>query len=299
MFYATKITVLDLSPFGKDKELMPESSSSDVAAHYSHGDLEEGFRRALAELGFDGQSPSPVDLAPVDEFHIGGLDATLKLADRLNILAGQRWLDVGAGVGGPARAIAQQKSCHITGIDLVGDFVRVAETLNRVTKLTDAVEMHCGSALDMPFQADSFDGGYMLHVGMNIADKAALFREVARVLKPGAAFGVYDVMRVGTADISYPVPWASHARISFLAKPEEYRLALKAAGLNVVAEHERTAEALAFFERMAEESKGKLPRSLGAHVVMGKTAPEKIGNLRAGLSGGAVTPVEIITRKAM
>lgn len=276
---------------------MSDSRDMDISAHYSHAGLKESFRAALAELRFTGRIPSPSDLAPIDEFHIGGLAATTELADKLKIRAGQRWLDVGAGVGGPARVIAQQKGCKVTGIDLVSDFVEIAGMLNRGTEMTAAVDLRCGSALDMPFEAVSFDGGYMLHVAMNIDDKAALFGEVARVLKPGVIFAVYDVMRVGEAELAYPVPWASHAGISFLAKPEEYRAALEAAGLVVVEEQSRLTEALEFFRRMADESNGKLPRSLGAHVVMGETAPVKIGNLRAGLSAGAVAPVEIIARK--
>src|SRR6266436_4746410 len=123
--------------------------------------------------------------------------------------AGLRVLDVGSGIGGPARYFAAEHGCRVTGIDLTEEFVRVARSLTARTKLDGLVEFRQGSALEMPFERESFDRAYMIHVGMNIADKAGIFREVRRVLKAGGLFTVFDIVRAKDGAMQYPVPWAA------------------------------------------------------------------------------------------
>jgi SAM-dependent methyltransferase len=150
----------------------------------------------------------------------------------------------------------------------------------------------------MPFDDMSFDGAYMLHVGMNIEDKEKLASEVARVLRPGSSFGIYDVMRTGPGDLSYPVPWASTADLSAVAEPELYRKALQDAGFTVVAERNRRDFALAFFaELRAKTAASGGPPALGLHVLMGKSTPEKVGNMIDNISNGHIAPIELIARK--
>ena len=167
-----------------------------VARHYAHGSLEETILNALAAAGKDVSHLTPKDLAPVDEFHIGGRQATIAFAEQFCPRSGMRLLDVGCGLGGAARYFAHEHGCRVTGIDLSDEYVNVANALAARVGLDERVSCELGSALALPFEPGSFDGAYMFHVGMNIENKAKLFAEVRRVLAPSGLFGIYDVMRI-------------------------------------------------------------------------------------------------------
>jgi ubiquinone/menaquinone biosynthesis C-methylase UbiE len=272
------------------------SFESQVAAHYTHGTLEPAIFEALRQVGIDGATVTPEQLAPVDEFHIGGRQATIDFATQLGVKPGMHLLDIGCGIGGASRYFAQTHGCRVSGIDLTAEFVMVAAALVRYLGLANAVDYRHGSALALPFAPHSFDGAYMLHVGMNIADKAQLCAEVRRVLRPGGFFGIYDVMRTGVGEITYPVPWASVADTSFVEAPHTYKRLLNAAGFTVVAERERRAFAFAFFQQMRARLAAQGPSPLGLHILMGTNASEKVANMVANIVTGKIAPVEIIAR---
>jgi ubiquinone/menaquinone biosynthesis C-methylase UbiE len=273
---------------------MPEET--DVAAHYARDGLETAILAGLRAAGRDPEHLALADLAPVDEFHIGGREATEALAGQLDLRPGQALLDIGSGLGGATRHFAQAHGCRAWGVDLTADFVAVATGLAQRVGLRDQVRYIEGSALALPFPAETFDAATLLHVGMNIADKPALFAEARRVLKPGAVFGIYDVMRTGDGEPAYPVPWATAAAGSALATPDAYRRALAGAGFTVTAERNRRDFAIEFFRRqrawMAEH--GQPP--LGLHLVMGPEAGRKIAHLATAIEAGVVAPVEMICR---
>jgi SAM-dependent methyltransferase len=275
-----------------------DTTETDVSRHYTHGGLEAAIRDGLAALGKDPAGLRPADLAPVDEFHIGGREATERLAQSLGLKPGMRLLDIGSGIGGAARYFAADHGAEVVGIDLTDEYVQVASTLAAWVGLSKQVTFRQASALALPFEAASFEAATMLHVGMNIADKAALFAEAARVLAPGGQIGVYDVMRVGDGPLVYPVPWAADEAASFLAPPEAYRDALAAAGLEVFAQESRRDFAVAFFERMRARLGGKDgPPPLGLHILMGADASAKVGNMIRNVEAGLMAPVQIVARK--
>jgi ubiquinone/menaquinone biosynthesis C-methylase UbiE len=160
---------------------MPKETN--VAAHYARDGLEAAILAGLRAAGLDPDRLAPADLAPVDEFHIGGREATEALAEQLDLRPGQALLDIGSGLGGASRHFAQAHGCRAWGIDLTADFVAVATSLAGRVGLADQVRYIEGSALALPFPAGTFDAATLLHVGMNIADKPALFAEARRVLK--------------------------------------------------------------------------------------------------------------------
>jgi SAM-dependent methyltransferase len=266
----------------------------DIASHYRHGALLQAIDQALIAAGKDPRHLSPEDLAPVDEFHIGGRAATAALLAQLAPKPGTHWLDIGSGLGGVARYLAAGHGCQVTGIDLTAEYVQVAQDLARRVGLADRVAFREGSATDLPFAGASFDGAVMLHVGMNIADKAALAAGVRRVLRPGGIFAIYDVMRLAEGDLAFPVPWAAGAATSFLASPAAYRTALEAAGFAIEGERDRTAFALDFFRAVRARAAAEGRPALGLHVVMGAGAREKTENMVRNLERGLIAPVEII-----
>jgi ubiquinone/menaquinone biosynthesis C-methylase UbiE len=268
-----------------------------TVAHYNRAELEQSILAGLAALG-TGASANPEDLAAVDEFHMGGRAATLELAAALPLAPGTRVLDIGAGIGGTARHLAAAHGCRVTGVDLTPGYVATARHLNRLVGLDHKVGFEVGSADDLPFAAGSFDVATLLHVGMNIADKARLAAEAHRVLAPGGTFVVYDVMRTGSGEVSLPVPWATTPATSFLATPEDYRAVLAAAGFTVASERRRTELALASFRAMRERLATSGPPPLGLHLLMGETAPAKLANVMAGLESGTYAPIELIARRS-
>lgn len=272
------------------------ATEQQVARHYGRSGIEQAFLDALRAVGKDPDRLSPADLSGADEFHLGGPAATAELARDLGLGADMHLLDIGCGVGGPARHVAAALGCRVTGIDLTAEYVEAGQALTRRCGLSDRVSLHQGSALAMPVPDGAFDAATLIHVGMNIADKAALFAEVRRVLRPGARFGVYDVMRAGEGDLPYPMPWAAVPETSFVETPETYRRLLGRAGFAIEAEHDRRDLALRLGREMRERAAARGPSPLGPHLLMGPAAPQRVGNVMAALERGLITPVEIIAR---
>ncbi|WP_457151190.1 class I SAM-dependent methyltransferase [Mesorhizobium sp. P5_C1] len=271
-----------------------------IARHYDISGLEERIIAALSDSGVDVANLRASDLEAVDEFHIGGVAATMALVGQMGLKPGTMLLDIGSGVGGPARFVANNVGADVTGIDLTQSYVDIAASLSERTGMAGKTRFVQGSALDMPFADASFDAAVVLHVGMNLPDKPGLMSEAARVLRPGGVFAVYDVMRLKDGVLTFPLPWASDETMSFVATPDDYRSAAVAAGFSVIAERPRGAFAIEFFATMrarlaAAQAEGSKPPP-GVGLVMGDDARTKIANLTAALEGGILAPVELLLR---
>lgn len=262
-----------------------------VEAHYSQASPQNLADAILAELGE--QVPSVYDLAPADEFHIRGLAANEEMAERLNLTPAKQVLDVGSGLGGPARWLAHTYGCHVTGIDLTAAFCAAAEALSNRLGLFDKVAFHHGNALDMPFENESFDVTWTQHAAMNIADKARLYREIARVMKPGGHLALFDIMKGPGEEVMFPVPWARVPEISFLVNPEQIRELLEAAGLTIIHWQERTADALQFMYEKAREPKPPV----SFNVFLGDDMQQMMRNVTQSLEEGRIVVYEGIAQK--
>jgi ubiquinone/menaquinone biosynthesis C-methylase UbiE len=272
------------------------STEATVAAHYGRSKLEESILAAVRREGKDPEKLAAADLVAVDEFHVGGLEATQELAAQMELRPELRLLDVGSGLGGPARYLASEHGCKVTGIDLTQEFVDAARSLTQRVRLDGLADFRQGSALQMPFAPDTFDGAYMIHVGMNIADKAGIFREVRRVLKTGGLFAVFDIARTGDGAIRFPVPWAISEESSFVARVKDYRDALEGAGFRVEKERGRRAFSIEFTERIMARMAQSGPPALGLHLLMGEQAPVMARNMLAMMKDGILEPVELFAR---
>lgn len=266
-----------------------------VASHYTRGGLEGAILDALAKSGKNPDKLANTDLSGIDEFHLGWYAETDEFARELGFSRDSHVLDVGSGIGGPARHLAVALGCRVTGIDLTEEFVQVAASLTSRCGLADRVSFRQGSALTLPFEDGTFEGAVLMHVGMNIADKATLFSEIRRVLKPGARFGVYDIMRIGEGEIPYPMPWALTQATSFVEGPETYRRLLGANGFEIEKERNRRDFVLTLGREMREKVAREGMPALGLHV-LDAGMPERIGNVMAVLERGTIAPVEMIAR---
>jgi SAM-dependent methyltransferase len=276
----------------------PMVTDQDISVHYERGDLLTVIEAGLEALGKSADTATIEELGLVDEFHIGGRAATAAMAERLDVSADARVLDIGCGIGGTARFMASRFGCRVTGVDLTPEYVATAAILSKWTGLADRLSFHETSALDMPFGDATFDRATVLHVGMNIADKAALFAEISRVLVPGGRLGVYDIVRIGDGEYAYPMPWAGDRSTSFVASPGTYRDALAAAGFSIVEEHDHASFAIEFFAAIRDRSAAAGgPPPLGLHVIMGSDAPQKIANMVEAVTSDILAPLELICAK--
>jgi ubiquinone/menaquinone biosynthesis C-methylase UbiE len=269
-----------------------------ISAHYARGDLLGRLRAALLADGVDPDHPTIEALAPYDHFHGRGLEATEELADLLTVSLDDHILDIGSGIGGPARYIAQRFGARITGIDLTAEFCEVARHLTQVLGLEDRVDFKQGDALAMPFADASFDGAYSMNVSMNIADKAGFYAEIHRVLRPGAWLVLSEIAQGPGGAPAYPTPWARTAESSFLATPEQTREGLEAAGFTVSSLRETAEQSLAYGARSrATVERGEKPPHRAVMLIHGEIAQDAMANTARGLAEARIVPIEVLCRK--
>jgi SAM-dependent methyltransferase len=266
-----------------------------IAHHYGQAPVLRRIDAALRRAGLDPRTVTAADLKPLDEFHTGGLEATEALLSRVAMRPELQVVDIGCGIGGTVRHVAAAYGATAIGIDVTLAYIDAGRALTDRVGLADRVTLAVGSATELPLPDAVADLALMIHVGMNVADKARLMAEVARVLRPEGRFALLDVMRGPSGgDLVFPLPWATSAQTAFVAPPEAYRAAAAEAGFVLEHERERGDEAL---EALAQTLRRAAQRGfppLGQHILMGETALDKLKNCAINVEARRVMPVEMV-----
>jgi SAM-dependent methyltransferase len=278
--------------------LPPISQDDIVQEHYSRQNLGEAIMAALSAAGKDINHLKLEDLAPVDEFHIRGKEATLELASQVKLNSNHKILDVGSGIGGASRYLASKYGCYVTGLDLTDEYCRVAQSLSDRLGLASHVNYRQGSAIDMPFEDNSFDIVWTQHAAMNIADKPKLYSEIARVLRPDGYFAMYDLLAGPVSPLVYPVPWARDSSTSFLATPDKLHELLESAGLHILSWRDTSEIGRLWFKEAATKMQqpGESP-SLGLHVLLGPDYRIMSQNLARNINENRNVLIECVAQK--
>jgi len=273
------------------------TSEKTIADHWAKGDV---YARIVAALGAVSKSLDSVtleDLAPVDHFHARGFPATVELADRLPIKAGQHIVDIGCGLGGPARYIAKRFQCKVSGLDITQPFVEAGNRLTSLLRMEDQVTIRQGDGQRLPYGDATFDGAYSQHVTMNVSNRPRFFSEAHRVLKSGAFFALTEHGLGPNGDPHYPLPWSEDGSGAYLVAPSETRALLESAGFDDIVLEDTGAKYLAGYKAVIEKAeKGMLP-PLGIHILLGETAPQKTRNAARNIEEGRTHPIQVICRK--
>lgn len=260
-----------------------------VTRHYGRWGLEERILNAFTDAGVDIDALTVADLGSLDELHAGFLPATQYFLAQLDLTPNSRLLDVGCGIGGPARTAAAAYSCQVTGVDLTPEFITTAVALTERVGLAGRVNFENASGDDLPFAAGSFDRAVMLHVGMNIPDKGGVFTEVRRVLEPGGLFALFEQMRTSEGSLPYPLPWAQDESSSFVETLDEYVSHLTTAGFSVERTEDRTAE-------VGGPPPGVVRQGLGPQVLAGPDFVTWVQNNVAATRAGLLAPMVVLAR---
>jgi cyclopropane fatty-acyl-phospholipid synthase-like methyltransferase len=270
-----------------------------VAEHYGSAGIAERVLAALREANGADAPVTPDNLAPFDHFHGRGIVATREIAAQLALKPGERVLDIGSGIGGPARWFAAAYGVHVTGVDLTPEFCAAAEVLNAATGLEGRVRIIQGSALDLPVPDGAFDAAYSQNVVMNIADKKQFYREAFRALRPGGRLALSNLCAGPAGEPYFPAPWAATRETSFLATPDEMHADLVAAGFEIV-EFRDITPAMREAQRRTRErlDKGDMPK-IAVDIIMGERAPEMQRNSIRTIEDHRGIAIEALAKKPL
>ncbi|MDC0033494.1 class I SAM-dependent methyltransferase [Alphaproteobacteria bacterium] len=263
----------------------------------SSPDLGARIVRVLEEAGIPPEQWTPDMLGPADQIHGGGLLQTQFHTSLTNINAGMNLLDIGCGIGGPARYFATEFGCRVTGIDLTSEYIEAARMLTEKTGLSNRVKFDCGDANSLPYEDGEFDMVWALNVTMNIKDRAALYRNIHQVLSPNGTVAISELGQGKVGEPYYPLPWARDSSYSFLIPPEEMRGMLEDTGFRVlkwVDEVTRRQEA----PRLATPTKSKIVSPLSLEITRGNDYPARRANAARSMKEGRLTNVMLIAEKS-
>lgn len=279
-------------------EVEKRQSRTAIGTHYrDSADLAARLHNLLREVGLVSGSVSPDDMAGLDQFHAGGIAATADLAELLPITRRTKVLDVGSGLGGPSRYLAYRFGCHVYGVESLEGYCEVARMLARLMKLEDEVSYRQADALNLPFPDDSFDIVWTQHVVMNIEDKASLYKELRRVVKPNGYLAFHDVVQSHGGSLHFPVPWAGDASLSHLMTADETHALLRDSGFENHVWEDVTENTLDWFRARERNQASRKKTRLDLQAVMGNEFPTMLRNYRRNLEEDRCSVLQAVLQR--
>ncbi|MCV2890639.1 class I SAM-dependent methyltransferase [Ruegeria aquimaris] len=273
------------------------TKAQEISDHWGKGDVYSRILETMQLAGIDPNTLTIEQLAPVDHFHARGFPATVELADALPIREGDTLVDIGCGIGGPARYLAKRFSCRVEGIDITAPFIDAANKLSALVAMQDAVRCQHGDGQNLPYEDETFDGGYSQHVLMNVPDRTAFFAEAFRVLKPGAFFALTEHGLGPVGEPHHPVPWSEDGSGAHLMRPSDTVDVLNETGFRNIEVTDTGEKYLQGYKAaMALAAKGEAP-VFGTHILLGELAPQIVKNAARNIEERRTQPVQIICRK--
>lgn len=265
-------------------------------AEYAAANLGERIVAALKDAGIPPEKWTPEILGPADQIHGGGLQQTQVHAALVSITSDMHLLDIGCGIGGPARYFATEFGCRVTGIDLTDEYIEAASLLTKKIGLSDRVAFGCGDATALPYDDASFDMAWALNVTMNIEDRAGFYAGVHRVLKPGGRFCISEIGQGPGGEPYYPLTWAADPAYSFLLPPEDMRTLLESSGFRVVEWIDETARRKASTDgRPAETAPVETPLTI--EITRGADYLDRRKNSGRSTKEGRLTNVMLVAER--
>ncbi|TJW06436.1 MAG: class I SAM-dependent methyltransferase [Mesorhizobium sp.] len=267
-------------------------AETDVVSHYGSNAI---AARILAAVGKqDGGDLSPEMLFPYDQLHGRELAATRDHVERLAPQDDWRIIDIGSGVGGPARFVAAMTGARVTGIDLTPQFVEASIELTARVGLSEKADYVVGNATALPFADGSFDAAICFYVGMNVAAKTAVLQEIQRVLKPGGRLLWTEVV-AGSGDPQFPLPWARMPEASHVVDATTLRQNFLTAGFEILDWADETDAHVEL--ALAAQRAGVRPTAeqiVVNEIVLGADFVERRRNYIKSLAAGALRSVAVL-----
>jgi len=272
-------------------------SITDIENFWTRGDLYSRINQAMSDSGLNNKKLEIEDLFPIDQYHARGIGATKDLGKRMPITKNQKILDVGCGLGGPARYYAKEFKCHITGVDITPSFIEIGNNFNRLTSMSTMVDLYVGNGEKLEFEDEVFDGAYSQHVTMNISDRMKFFSEIYRVLKKGSFFAFTEHGLGPEGDPIFPLPWADNQEMSFLLPLENTNAILKEIGFQKIKIIETGDKYIAGYEKLIQKQPKSEKPTLGIHVIGGSSMHERSINSMRSIKENRTLPFEIVCEK--
>ena len=270
---------------------------SDIENFWTRGDIFSRVHQAMSEAGLINKKLEIEELFPIDQYHARGIAATVDLGKRMPISKNQKIIDIGCGLGGPARYYAKEFKCFITGIDITPSFIEIGNEFNRLTSMSDNVELLVGNGEVLDFDNETFDGAYSQHVTMNISNREKFFSEAFRVLKKDSFFAFTEHGLGPEGNPIFPLPWANSLEMSFLLPPQKTILILKDIGFSDIKIIETAEKYISGYEKLIKlKSENKKP-ILGIHVIGGESMSERSRNSMQSIKENKTLPFEIVCKK--
>jgi len=262
-----------------------------INAQYGQSDLDKKILAIFEGEGLDTARLAQDVLAPIEELHLRGRSATMELAKEVGLNESMRVLDIGCGIGGPARTLASEFECHVIGLELCEEYCHATEIINDRVGLSNKIEIRQGNALNMPFDNAIFDIVFMQHVLMNIENKERLLSQTKRVLRPKGRLALNTICTGSITPIHFPVIWANNPDISFLLTASELRQLISNSGFKELSWKDETEKTLEEIQRARSKPRSKNPQPISLSLIVSDPST-KWRNIVSNLKEGRIVVIQ-------